>query len=948
MHRRPTSSLAAAAALLALAAWIPSPLVAALPDSLPSVPSGSRPGPDVLYAPPPTAPQLENRDPRFTAPPLLVSGTEAYVDGEYLYQDYLYDDYGSDTDGVGGIPQIARSGDVEYPTDRARYGNNAADLVELRIKVSPTEVAYRITLNTLLAADSTIVTIAFDTDRNVATGAATLLRDPGAPFPGTDESITTWGTGAEHTRYPTVGAPVTTPLVVTTDLEANQITITVPRTVSNPTGTWRAIAATGLYDPATGGWLRPQQTADATHPGGADLLDLAPSGIFNQAFRFDEFSPLLTTRDRPPDSQQSVAIRAKTPATYAHDIDFAALTAGTTRSTVPATGWQIRIMPSRLDLGEGRDTVTALGSLNDPFPQYLGQLQQYALYVPTTYTPGTPAGLVMLLHSLGEHHWQYLSATLVQQIGEARGAFVATSESRGSNGWYIGAGEYDVFEMWNDVAARFDLDPTRTVMSGYSMGGYATYRLPTLFPGIVAKAFSQVGPPADGIWIPPNAPTGGAETLTNLWLENARNVDYLNVAASADELVPIPGPIAQNLGNAALGIRGLDQLGYRFRFLVLSPSDHFAQAAAGYDYPFAADFLGDATIELDPPHVTFAYVPASDDVDLGLIHDHAYWISAVSLRDTTPGAAPAKGVIDVRSHGFGVGDPSSTPGATAGAVPPFTYVETNRTWNAPPAEPIANVADVALTNLGSARIDLARARLDPAATLTLPTTSDGDAILHLDGAFPPGRRVLEDGAVLANGTAGPGGAVVPVRAGTHVYTIADVTCAAAPIASCRRPAHALAAQLQLHNVTPDAKDRLLWKWTHGAATSRADFGNPVATTSYALCLYDGIDALLASFAAPAAGTCHGRPCWKANARGYRYVDTDATPSGLRQIVLASGAGGKAHVAVKGQGANLALPALPISHLPITVQLVSGDGACFEATYATTLRNQADQLKARGD
>src|SRR5262249_53329681 len=155
-------------------------------------------------------------------------------------------------------------------------------------------------------ADSTIVTIAFDTDHNALTGVSTLPRDPGAPFPGTDEVITTWGSGAEHTRFaPTV---VPTPLTVSTDLEANQITITVPRSVSNPTGTWRAIVAAGLYDPSTGGWLRPQQSADATHPGGAGPLDLMPSGIFNQAFRFDEFSPLLTTRDVPPESGQAVAI----------------------------------------------------------------------------------------------------------------------------------------------------------------------------------------------------------------------------------------------------------------------------------------------------------------------------------------------------------------------------------------------------------------------------------------------------------------------------------------------------------------------------------------------------------------------------------------------------------------------------------------------------------------
>src|SRR6266481_2665433 len=155
MHSRPVSIAVVLALVFSNAAY------AALPDSLPSVTSGALPGPAVLYAPAPAAPQLENRDPRFVAPPLLVSGTEAYANGEYLYQDYLYDDYGSDTDGAGATPLSARAGDIDYPTNTARYGNNAADIVEFRIKVSPTEVAYRITLNTLLEADSTIVVIAF-------------------------------------------------------------------------------------------------------------------------------------------------------------------------------------------------------------------------------------------------------------------------------------------------------------------------------------------------------------------------------------------------------------------------------------------------------------------------------------------------------------------------------------------------------------------------------------------------------------------------------------------------------------------------------------------------------------------------------------------------------------------------------------------------------------------
>src|SRR4051794_40698426 len=63
-------------------------------DGLPSVASGHRPGPDILYAKPPRSPQLENTG-VWHAKPILVSGAQAYRDGEWLYQDYLHDDHGA-------------------------------------------------------------------------------------------------------------------------------------------------------------------------------------------------------------------------------------------------------------------------------------------------------------------------------------------------------------------------------------------------------------------------------------------------------------------------------------------------------------------------------------------------------------------------------------------------------------------------------------------------------------------------------------------------------------------------------------------------------------------------------------------------------------------------------------------------------------------------------------
>lgn len=728
--------------------------------------SGARPGPDVRHAPPPRAPQLEHRDPWFRAAFVPVSGTETYADGEYLYTDHLYDDYGSDTDGAPPDPRAARVGDLTYPTAAQRYAGNAADLVEFRVAPRPDAVAYRITLNALRQADTTIVAIAFDTDRDASTGAAILPRDPGAPFPGTDEVITVWGTGAEHSRL-SGDATVTTRLAADADLEANQLTVVVPRTVSDPSGAWRATIALGLYDRVSGGWLRPGQVATTEAPGGAGSADRSPTGIFNLGFRFDE--PYLGA-NVPADTLQALALREHDPTRFAHDLNFDALAGGVRRTTVPETGTQVRIFASRLDTGEGRDLAT--------FPAYRGQLQPYSLTVPSSYEPGAPAGFVLNLHSLGQQHWQYHGSEGLDQLGTQRDAIVATPLARGPDGWYQHEAEYDVFEVWNDVERHFSLDPDRVAISGYSMGGYGTYRLATRYPDLFGKALTEVAPPGEGVWLPPAPPSGAGRgrwvpdrpgapaTLTNLWLENARNVPFLNVAASADQLVPLLGPRAQNLGAPEVGIRGFDQLGYRFRFLVLTTAEHVTLAALGYDLPQSVEFLGDARVDRAPPHVTFAAVPGADDPRLGLVADHAYWVCEVRLARVEP--ITAKGVVDAFSHGFGVGDPPSARGYGEG-LRPVPYLEVNRTWGDRPEIPRENRLDVTLTNVASARLDLAGARIDPARELRVIVTADTTGQLYLDGAFPPGGRVLRDGRAVA--PAGPAGATIPFEPGTHTYQV---------------------------------------------------------------------------------------------------------------------------------------------------------------------------------
>jgi poly(3-hydroxybutyrate) depolymerase len=679
------------------------------------VSSGERPGPAVLYAPPPRAPQLENADPAFVADFDRVSGTERYVDGEYLYTDHLYDDRGADNA-------------LEYPTDRERYGDNAADLVEFRISTRPKDaLAFRFTLNTLLAPDTTMAVAAFDVDASTATGSETLPYDPRSRFPGTDALLAVWGTGATWSTW-SGDAWITTPVAASVDVTRNQLTAAVPKSLANASGEWETTVAVGLRDDATGGFLLPVEEASETHPGGGGDA----SAIFNLAFRFDE--PVV--RDSAdPDTNQGAVLEANTPTSYQHEIDFSALAARSDRTTVPSTGSMVRFFPSRLKLGEGKDL--------DSFPAFLGQLQPYTLYVPSAYEPGTRLPLTLNLHSLGERHFQYTGSHGVQQMGELRNNLVATADARGEDGWYQNEAEYDVFEMWNDIAQHFSLDPDRAYITGYSMGGYATYRLGTLYPDLFARAASVVGPPGDGIWLGVGAPTGGAATLSNLWLENARNLPFMNIVAAEDELVPITGTSQQNVGPAYNGRTSFDALGYRFAFDVYPAAEHLTLAILGYNLPQLADYLGDHLVPRDPFRVTFAYTPAADDSGLGLVHDKAYWVSQVLLRDPAVGtavsatAAPvAKGVIDVESLAHGIDDPASEPGTGSGTAP-LPYAEVNRTWAEPPARPTANALEVRLTNISSATVDLSRARIDTSLPIALDVTTDGPATLTLSG--PRGR-----------------------------------------------------------------------------------------------------------------------------------------------------------------------------------------------------------------
>ena len=192
-------------------------------------------------------------------------------------------------------------------------------------------------------------------------------------------------------------------------------------------------------------------------------------------------------------------------------------------------------------------------------------------------------------------------------------------------------------------------------------------------------------------------------------------------------------------------------------------------------------------------------------------------------------------------------------------------------------------------------------------------------------------------------------AVVTLIAGiaANAAPAAGLTCSPAPLSGCRQVVAAKASKLLLKKKGGE-HDKLVWKWK-GEATSLADFGDPATSTTYALCIYDetaGVGQLKVSAVIPPT------PAWTPKGKGLKYLDPALAAGGIKNILLKKGGNGKAKIVVKGHGANLNLPALPLAqgqHVVVQFNNTVAPGMCWEARFgAPAIKNDAGQFKDQGD
>lgn len=676
--------------------------------------------------------------------PTGVAGSVGYRSGELIIEDRVFDDTGADRttdapqlglqdvyDGLCQGTQVYRHGDVEYPDD-GRYGDNAADLVHVRLAADAHHTYVLFQLQTLIDAETTVVLLGIDADGDPETGPI-----------GWD--------GFEHLLVVHDGAATLdgTPVDAATDLDANTIEARIPRSlVDGPT--WRVTAAAAV----------------AADPEPV-VMDLAVQ---------DE--EIVGTWNCWHDADQSQRIAAG--AFPAVSVDLGDLRAGRSDAVGLDRGPMVRLQVPWRSFGEGTRHQPRYAENGNSARIFGGVVQPYAAYVPDSYDPSRSNPLVVLLHCLNCNHNTFHIASWpgLADLAEQLGAVVVTPFGFGEGGHYEVEAEHDVFDVLTDVRARYAIDPDRIVLTGMSMGALGTYRLGLLYPDLWARALA-VGSYTGPYCVTPSQRTGCPYTAINYFrlLGSARNLPFALLNGVLDELTPYTG---------ALEIADeLSSLGYPWR-LWSYPTRRHEPSLHGLTAETTAPWIAEARRIGDPAHVTYRMERILENPALGLVHDRAYWLHDLVMADdvevATVDARSGRGTVLQTEPVSASGADDAGPWRLDGADPISGRLDEGN--------------EVSLTTAGlkALAVRTTQAGLSTSERLVLRVDTDRPLLVTVAGfgsvTAPAGRSEhhLEAGAAAADaGAAAPGGRLPATGGGDGVAALVLLVLGGAGI-SVRRMA----------------------------------------------------------------------------------------------------------------------------------------------------------------
>jgi hypothetical protein len=155
---------------------------------------------------------------------------------------------------------------------------------------------------------------------------------------------------------------------------------------------------------------------------------------------------------------------------------------------------------------------------------------------------------------------------------------------------------------------------------------------------------------------------------------------------------------------------------------------------------------------------------------------------------------------------------------------------------------------------------------------------------------------------------------------------ATFRCPRQPVGGCRS---AGASRVRLDQRPRSGGGRVKWEWRQGQATSAGEFGDPVHTAEYALCVYAGTGAgTVAELMIPAGSQ------WAPSRGGYTYTDPARAADGVAKVVLKGSRRDHARAALRARGATV--PPLGLANglqTPVILQLINTDTAtCLESVF----------------
>jgi len=725
---------------------------------IPGLPAGAA---QAALAPTPTLPKPSGWPFRDAFSP--TSGTGRLVDGALEWTDWVYDDYGASSPLGAPIntitltdPFAPAQGDYVYPTGSA--DNDGADIFLAGVGETKTDSIWRVDWNTLANANVPIAEWTFDTDNDPATGGSRWPAGANVTTPGIKLALVVSAKGAELINA--VTDRTVAKFKTKVDSSSRSFIVAIPRKVMPVGGTWRIQLGAGLANASGTGFAVPKLVGGLSAPSGV-------SRLYNITFRTvaqeppvylggqsDDLESALYTllQDTPgvgalggagaaalvtgnfwSEDDQANTLSTGNVSKFSQLVRWSALAAHKTTPAPLVHGYSDRWYVSSLKLGQGVDDTVMAN------PAFLGRIQPYAVYVPSSYTGHSKLPLTWILHSLDVNYNQYgaLDPRLLQEECQDRDSICASPEGFGADGDWSGDAEHDFWQTWRSLARGFKLDPTRTVISGYSMGGIGTFLLGLTYPSDFGEAM-----PLDGL---DDSDCSGVNRTTNAeWLP------YVISNAVADE----ESPWTDAEGEAA----DFQNASQRYEFFTTTLPEHNVTAVAdGFSTQVNA-LHGAPAIDADPGQVNYTWCAAVVNKRLGLGPTSVYWLSGLSQRSASASSSvvAADGAIPEAPHSENREIGTVTPSD----APPMAVIAGSWKLGALPA--VSDHLKLTLKNAASLTVNATAAKL---LSGTATVSSDGACVLRLADLEPGTAVFIGSNRVAVAGSNGI--AVIKLTSGTR-------------------------------------------------------------------------------------------------------------------------------------------------------------------------------------